>query len=125
MATKHIFDINSIVLIEFFKERITDSYSWSDAKMSKPFFGKPKKKYDSGFYNYHDYNNHDCFTADDIIKKGYKVIGNDVYAKSYVVIKLKHDHTISTEFESENEAEKWIDDIIKKTDKIFEIIKHD
>jgi len=38
MATKHIFDINSIVLIEFFNERIIDSYSWSDAKMSKPFF---------------------------------------------------------------------------------------
>lgn len=128
---KEHFDINQIIGIKFHPER-SAGYSWVEAEPEKRIFfglipwryGRPAGFTDAGSPLQWIY------TEEDLKSYGYKVysfderINDRVCEKPYVVVYLAHELQISKKFETDSEAEEWVDQLKEKSGKSFEVIKH-
>lgn len=124
------FDIDSIVLIKFNKEKSV-SYEWVDTKPKKTFFAwfNTSKSIKSGFLKTDSIYSH-IYSEAELIGCGYKVYSKEervkdrVCSKANVELCLKHDYHIYKTFECDADAQKWITYLISKANKTFEIVNY-
>lgn len=117
------FDLKSILKIDFIEEREDESYIWRDSKEIKLFlgFGKPKFTKE-GFFYVRTFDSY--WVSEDIMKSiGLKIIGKKAYKKPYVIVHLSNSISITKNFEDNQEAKLWIEELTKKSGKNFEILK--
>ena len=129
---KETFDINEIIGIKLTEERVEGNYEWVDAIPEKrTFFGliKTQSATPAGFLDLHSWEG-EIYTAEELVKYGYKVYSTDerissrVCRKPHVKIYLSHELTVEKVFETNNEARTWEDQLKLKSGKTFETVVH-
>jgi hypothetical protein len=123
---KEYFDIDRIVTIYLAGERPNHSFVWENEKPIKYFFGliDSGRFTPEGYYKSCSYDS-DCYTEEELINYGYLVKDKIVYDKPYVKIDLEHDNSVNISFETEAEMKEWVNKIIEKSKKTFEVIDYE
>lgn len=126
------FDIDRIVYMVI-HDKFPTSFTWLPRKQKTVFFGlfETKNYYEEGFYRYGMYQegfmeytmDATPYSREDLEKCDY-IVDDDltVWNKPYVTIYLTHDRSISHKFNTIEELENWVNQIITKTDKKFEVL---
>lgn len=136
MSIHTYFDISQITRVKIYGETLTQ-YRWIEEGFTKPVkvFGitiqKPKK-IEAGWSNYSDYlaftfELQRTSTEELSNNKRYRVDLKDgkVYRKASVEVILRDGSAISSDyFESTDEAVEWVNSLLAKTNKQFEVITH-
>jgi hypothetical protein len=129
---RETFDINEIIGIKLTEEREIDSYEWVDTVPEKRiFFGmiKVRSATPAGFLDLGSYRG-TIYTEEELIGYGYKVYTTDerinsrVCRKPHVKIYLSHELTVDKVFETNHEAQTWIDALKATSGKTFETVVH-
>lgn len=128
---KEHFDVDQIIGVKFFPETAA-GYEWVEATPEKRIFfglipwrpGRPAGFLDLGSYD------GTIYTEETLKGYGYKVysyeerIAQRVCNKPYVTVYLSHELQVSKRFETDKEAESWIEWLKNTTGKVFEVINH-
>ena len=128
MIRKEYFDVSRIVSAYFIPEHTETKFYWQDSKPITTFFGliNTGRFTEAGWFNACDWNE-ELYTEDEIRNYGYKVYSTDerinerICHKAYVKVYLTHDKTIKQTFETDKEAEAWIELLKEKSGKTFEV----
>lgn len=130
MKTQHYFDISQINRIQLVKENFT-SHKWVEASPAKKaFFGliTTQDAHPAGFMDSYG----DVYTEEHLKRYDYVIRPNpntgkpEVYSKAYVMVFLKSEHdSICQTFESNEQAQEWVNDLIAKSAKIFNKINYE
>jgi len=131
MITKEYFDVSRIVSVYFRREHTATRFYWQDSKPITTFFGliNTGRFTEAGWFNAYDWNEV-LYTEDEIRGYGYKVYNTDerinerICHKAYVKVCLSHDNTIEQSFETDDEAEVWIQSLKEKSGKTFEVVTY-
>jgi hypothetical protein len=129
---KETFDINEIIGIRLTEESEADRYEWVDAVPEKRIFlgliktrsATPEGFLDLGSLSY------SIYTPEELVGYGYKVYlyedksKNCVTRKPHVKIYLSYELTADKVFETEQEAQAWIEKLKSASGKTFETIVH-
>ena len=123
------FDVSRIVSIELRKESSLENFTWTESEPIKRFFGliDTGRFTEAGWIDSKDYYPI-MYTDDDLRGYGYKVyltserLNERVCDKAYVKVYLTHDNEIVKRFETDSEAEEWIDLLKQKSGKTFETV---
>ena len=129
MITKEYFDVSRIVSVYFRRETTCTNFYWVESEPIKRFFGL----FDTGRFTEAGWcDNRDwkfvIYTEDEIRSYGYKVYSADerinerICHKAYVKVYLTHDNEIEQAFETDEEAEAWIESLKEKSGKTFEVV---
>ena len=128
---KEHFDVEQIIGVKFFPESKA-GFDWVEATPEKRIFfglipwrsGRP-----AGFLDLRSYDR-TIYTEESLNGYGYKVysyeerIAQRVCNKPYVTVYLSHDLQVTKRFETDLEAESWIEEIKVTSEKTFEVINH-
>ena len=129
---KESFDINEIIGIKLTEETESMSYEWVDAVPEKRiFFGliKTKSATPAGFLDLCSWKDA-IYSAEELEAYGYKVYTTDerissrVCRKPHVKIYLSHELTVEKVFETNQEAQAWIEELKSTSGKTFETVVH-
>jgi hypothetical protein len=128
MITKEYFEVSRIVSVYFRPEHPETRFYWRDSEPIKTFFGliNTGRFAEAGWLNAYDWDEV-LYTEDEIRNYGYKVYSTDerinerICNKAYVKVYLTHDNTIEQSFETDKEAEAWIELLKEKSGKTFEV----
>ncbi len=128
MIRKEYFDVSRIVSAYFIPEHTETKFYWQDSKPITTFFGliNTGRFTEAGWFNACDWNE-ELYTEDEIRNYGYKVYSTDerindrICNKAYVKVYLTHDNTIEQRFETDADAEAWIESLKEKSGKTFEV----
>jgi hypothetical protein len=128
MIRKEYFDVSRIVSAYFIPEHTATKFYWQDSKPITTFFGliNTGRFTKAGWFNACDWNE-ELYTEDEIRRYGYKVYSTDerinerICNKAHVKVYLTHDNTIEQSFETDKEAEAWIELLKEKSGKTFEV----
>ena len=128
MIRKEYFDVSRIVSVYFTPEHPETKFYWQDRKPIKQFFGliNTGRFTEAGWLNAYDCDEV-FYTEDEIRSYGYKVystnerINERICNKAYVKVYLTHDNTIGQKFETDAEAEAWIELLKQTSGKTFEV----
>ena len=119
MYSKYFLNLKKIISINFEKEDET-SYKWYDETTKKSWYGKKttipaswKYKPKSEITSSEELKKHDQYRVDDIKKI--------VYNKAKVTFNMEDDMELYEWFNSDDEALKFIDDLIAKSGKPFQV----
>ena len=126
------FDVNEIIGIKLIEEREADNYVWVDNVPEKRIFlgliktrsATPEGFLDLGSWSY------SIYTPEELVGYGYKVYlyedksKNCVNRKPHVKIYLSHELTVDGVFETEQEAQAWIEKLKLTSGKTFETVVH-
>lgn len=131
MITKEYFDVSRIISVYFRREHTATKFYWQDSKPIKKFFGliNTGRFTEAGWLNAYDWNE-ELYTEDEIRGYGYKVYNTDerinerICNKAYVKVYLTHDNSIEQKFETDAEAEAWIESLKEKSGKTFEVVTY-
>jgi len=127
--SEYSFDVDAIVLIKFYKESIVSHYVWTDRKPIKYFFGLINSgKYTTpGFINDCDWSKN-IKTREHFIDYGYSVHDRDgvprVYEKPVVSVMLNSNYSVEQTFETDLEAEQWVNELRNVTNKNFGVVNY-
>jgi hypothetical protein len=121
------FNTNKIVSIHFTPEKTSERFYFEDRKPIKKFFGliNTGRFTQPGWVDYYDWDSK--YTDEELRKQGYKVYTTDerindrVCVKATVKVYLAHDNTIVQEFETDDEAEFWIENLKTISGKNFAV----
>ncbi len=114
------FDPNTIISIIFNKEEIDETIVYETRKRNK-FLNIFSNNYITGYY-YKDWNNiWWIYTEEKLIENGYKIYENKVYTKAQIHIKLNNDRTITSFFNSNEDAYNTINSLLK--DRNFSVVE--
>lgn len=123
LDSKYFINIEKIISITFNKERIS-SYTWCDETIIKSWFGLSNIKIKAGWkYT----TKADICSSEQLIKnQEYRVdeINKIVYDKASIDIYLE-DKIISEWFDTDADALKWIDELIVKSGKLFQVLENE
>lgn len=125
---KEYFDVDRIISIWFRPETPIDYISWVESKPIKRFFGL----YNTGRFTEAGWIDHSewdptPYSDDDLRRRGYivydrnKRINERVCRKAHVKVYLVHDNSIEQSFDSDKQAEEWIETLKTKSGKTFEV----
>ena len=128
---KEYFDVDRIISIRFRPEYPVDHIYWAESKPIKKFFGliNTGKFTEAGWVDYCEWDRIP-YSDDDLRKRGYIVydrnerINERVCRKAYVKVYLTHDNSIEQSFDSDKQAEEWIETLKTKSGKTFEVAIH-
>jgi hypothetical protein len=131
MKTKEYFDVSRIVSVYFRPEHTETRFYWQDSKPIKKFFGliNTGRFTEAGWLNAYDWEEV-LYTEDEIRGYGYKVYNTDerinerICHKAYVKVCLTHDNIIEQRFETDADAEAWIESLKEKSGKTFEVVTY-
>ncbi len=129
MITKEYFDLSRIVSVYFKLETTCTNFYWVESKPIKRFFGlfDTGRFTEAGWCDNRDWEDGIIYTEDEIRNYGYKVYSTDerinerICHKAYVKVYLTHDNTIEQTFETDKEAEAWIELLKEKSGKVFQV----
>ena len=116
---KESFDINEIIGIKLTEERVNGNHEWVDAVPEKRiFFGmiKTRSATPEGFLDLGSWKDA-IYTPEELVGYGYKVYlyedksKNCVTRKPHVKIYLSHELTVDKVFETDQEAQAWIEEL--------------
>lgn len=137
MENIEYFDISRIISILYKPEHECNNYEWVESKPIKWFFGLINTgKFTKSGWKYlscglWDDDNSIVYSDDEMRNKfGYIVystderINNRLCNKAKVTVYLEYDNEICQEFNSNKEAEEWIESLKIKSGKPFEIVKY-
>lgn len=126
------FDVDRIVTISLFGEKVDGSYVWCEPRPIKRFFGlidtgrfKP-----AGYYYTNSWEDV-LYTEEQLRGYGYKVYSRDerlidnVVYKPYVKVDLEHDNSLTVRFETDAEMLEWVEMIKVKSGKNFETVVYE
>lgn len=128
---KEHFDLDQIIGVKFTSEREAD-FEWVEAIPEKRIFfglirwrsGRP-----AGFLNRGSWNG-TVYSEEALKRYGYRVysyeerVDQRVCHKPYVTVYLSHDLQVTKSFETDAEAESWIEKIKAESGKTFEVVNH-
>jgi hypothetical protein len=125
---KEYFDVNKIVSIWYRPEEPISWISWVESKPIKKFFGlyNTGRFTQAGWVDNSEWDDH-IYTDDQLRKNGYIVydwnerVNNRICRKAYVKVYLTHDNSIEQTFDSDKQAEEWIDLLKSTSQKTFEV----
>ena len=125
---KEYFDLSRIVSIYFSPEKTASKFYRVDSKPIKKFFGliNTGKLSEPGWADCNDWEEV-IYTDEDIRRYGYKVYTTDkrinerICHFAHVKVYLTHDNTIEQTFETNQEAQAWIELLKETSGKTFEI----
>ena len=134
--TKKYFQLDSIISIQFTTERESE-YRWKERipERDKKFLGFVVGRYPeipegwvSGDFEYLTYDKRirvdsSCFERYSWLRVDEK--NKKIWNKATVEIKLAHKDMVSRQFNSNEEAQSWIDEIISESGKKFKVIIKD
>jgi hypothetical protein len=129
---KESFDINEIIGIKLTEEKVNGNHEWVDAVPEKRiFFGmiKTRSATPEGFLDLCSWEDA-IYTPEELVGYGYKVhlyedkSKNCVTKKPHVKIYLSHDLTVDKVFETNQEAQAWIEELKSASGKTFETVVH-
>lgn len=131
---KYYFEIDKVVSITISLERPSE-YRWAEALPSRPkkflgFIVGTKPAVAGGFTDYDEeadlnwayerrkdasyFAQYSWYKVDELNKK--------ITVKPYVEVRLGYKQSISTRFETDSEAQAWVDELIAASDKKFKVI---
>lgn len=130
---KYYFELSKVESITLYMERECTEYYWKEEVPARPkkFLGFAVGKYPpvpAGWSDYEEEDEYDYrkrkqksyfdqyswYRADEVTKK--------IFHKPQVEVVLGYKHSISTRFESDAEAQAWVDELIATSDKKFHVI---
>lgn len=131
MTTREYFDVSRIISIYFRPETTCSNFYWEESKPIKRFFGLiyTGDLTEAGWRDNRDWKDI-IYTEDEIRDYGYKVYSSDerinerVCHKAYVKVYLTHDNHVEQAFETDAEAEAWIELLKETSGKTFEVVTH-
>ena len=123
MSAQYSFDIDSIIAIKLVKKRLNPYVIYEKSKPITLLFGllNSGEYTEAGFRDFTPFPG-DIISPKKIIDNGFIIENNKVYHKPYAKIQLLSGYTFEKEFQNEVEAEEWINNLKKKTNKNFETI---
>lgn len=129
MIKREYFDVSRITSVYFRSETPCTNFYWVESEAIKRFFGlfDTGRFTEAGWYDNRDWDEA-VYTEDEIRSNGYKVYSTDerindrICHKAYVKVCLTHDNYIEQAFESDAEAEAWIESLKEKSGKTFEVV---
>ena len=131
MRLEH-FDINRIVTLSVFGEKVERSYEWRDPQPIKRFFGLiDTGRFTPAGYYYTNSFESVCYTEEKLRGYGFKVysrderINDNVVNKPYVKVDLEHENSLTVTFETNDEMLEWVEMIKLKSGKIFETVVYE
>ena len=123
MDSKYFLNIEKISTITYNKEKESD-FKWVDEKTTKSWFGLSIKKTEAG-WNYkkdprilssESLKNKQEYKVDEINKKIYNRTSIDIYIE---------DRIVSEWFDTDTDALKWINELIFKSGKPFQVLENE
>lgn len=123
MNTEVHFRLNAITKIKL-RKRQDSGYSWKEATPAKKrFFGLitvSKAKRAGWAYYESDYRN----TTESLLSDRYRFdeVKIEIYQRPHVTVRLVDKSEIYSYFDTDDEAIKWIDEIIKESEHKFAVI---
>lgn len=131
MRIEH-FDVDRIVTLSLFGERVDRSYEWREPRPIKRFFGliETSRFTPAGYYHINSWEDVP-YTEEELRGYGYKVYGRDerlidnVVEKAYVKVDLEHDNSLTVRFETDVEMLEWVDMIKATSGKTFETVVYE
>jgi hypothetical protein len=131
------FDVSRIIGIKIVDKRET-SHRWLPRKQKTAFFGLIKRNayHSEGYYAngcYQEGYESGCwdaasYTKDELIEKGYlvefSINHKGVYHRPYVTVHLEHEHQVTKNFTTFDEATQWAEELKATSGKTFEIVKY-
>jgi hypothetical protein len=132
MRTKEYFDVSRIVSVYFRSETPCTYYYWVESEPIKKFFGliDTGRFTETGWCDNRDWKDGIIYTEDEIRSYGYKIYSTDerindrICHKAYVKVDLTHDNQIEQSFETDADAEAWIQSLKEKSGKTFEVVTY-
>jgi hypothetical protein len=128
---KEYFDVDRIISIWFKPETPVEYIYWAESKPIKKFFGlyNTGRFTEAGWVDNSEWN-YITYSDDDLRRRGYIVYGRNerinerVCRKAYVKVYHAHDNSIEQSFDSNKQAEEWIETLKTKSGKTFEVVIH-
>lgn len=132
MRTKEYFDVSRIISIYFRSETPSTNFYWVESEPIKKFFGliNTGRFTKAGWCDFRDWKDGIFYTEDEIRGYGYKVYNTDerindrICCKACVKVYLTHDNRIERFFETDDDAEGWIQSLKEKSGKTFEVVTY-
>ena len=132
MRTKEYFDVSRIISVYFRSETPCRYFYWVESEPIKKFFGliNTGRFTEAGWCDHRDWEDGVIYTENWIRNYGYKVYSTDerikdrICNKAYVKVYLTHDNQIEQSFETDDEAEAWIQSLKEKSGKTFEVVTY-
>jgi hypothetical protein len=129
--SKEYFDIDRIVSIWYRPEQPVSWIHWVESKPIKKFFGlyNTGRFTEAGWVNNSEWDDY-IYTDDEMRKNGYIVydwnerVNDRICKKAYVKVYLTHDNSIEQSFDSDKQAEEWIETLKEKSGKTFEVVTY-
>jgi len=123
MDSKYFINIEKISSITFNKERKNDNYNWYDEQTTKSWYGSKtttpagwRYKKNSSINTTEQLKNVDEYKVDDINKVLYDKAKIDIYLKDQIIYEY---------FDTDADALKFIDDLITKSGKPFQVLENE
>jgi hypothetical protein len=128
---KEYFDVSRILSIFYRPEEPVYWISWVESKPIKKFFGlyNTGRFTEAGWFDNSEWDE-TTYTDDDMRKRGFIVYDKDerindrICRKAYVKVYLTHDNSIEQSFDSDKQAEEWIETLKEKSGKAFEVVTY-
>lgn len=129
MIKREYFDVSRIISVYFRSETPCTNFYRVESKPIKKFFGlfNTGRFTEAGWCDNRDWDEA-VYTEDEIRDHGYKLYSADerindrICHKAYVKVYLTHDNEIEQTFETDAEAEAWIETLKEKSGKTFEVV---
>ena len=132
MRTKEYFDVSRIISVYFRSETPCRYFYWVESEPIKKFFGliNTGRFTEAGWCDNRDWKDGIIYTEDEIRSYGYKIYSTDerikdrICHKAYVKVYLTHENQIEQSFETDADAEAWIQSLKERSGKTFEIVTY-
>lgn len=129
--SKEYFDVDRIISIHYRPENPVSWIYWVESKPIKKFFGlyNTGRFTEAGWVDNSEWDEN-TYTDDDMRKRGFIVYDKDerindrICRKAYVKVYLTHDNSIEQSFDSDKQAEEWIETLKEKSGKTFEVVTY-
>jgi hypothetical protein len=128
---KEYFDVDRIISIHYRPENPVSWIYWVESKPIKKFFGlyNTGRFTEAGWVDNSEWDEN-IYTDDDMRKRGFIVYDKDerindrICKKAYVKVYLTHDNSVEQSFDSNKQAEEWIETLKEKSGKTFEVVNY-